>query len=138
MESLSYIPGADIARRFALQNASKPATGKIEPICYDDSNPDHVESFELSADVLRTLAEIHMEIQPEHPQFATLVIPAVCMISSYACHRRRQSPRLWRPQEGAAPRHTFALRRSVRLRSSLSCRDHRRRTIRHPMISASR
>lgn len=35
-----------------------------------------VAGLTLSGDVLQTLAEMHLDIQPGHPQFATVVIPS--------------------------------------------------------------
>jgi adenylate kinase len=63
-------------KEFALQRKFNPDTEKFEQMPYDDTDAELVSSFELSADVLRTLAEMRLKITPGQPQFATLVLPS--------------------------------------------------------------
>ena len=63
-------------KNFALQRKFNLEKNKFEKIPYNEKDISDVEALTLSADVLQTLAEMHLEIEPGHPQFATLVLPS--------------------------------------------------------------
>ena len=63
-------------KNFALSRRFNLEKDKFEKIPYNDKDPEDVKALTLSADVLQTLAEMHLEIEPGHPQFATLVLPS--------------------------------------------------------------
>ena len=67
-------------REFVFQNRRDPETGKVEKLPYDAADPKDQEALVLSAEVLQTLVEMHLKVEPGHPQFSTLVLPSDVVI----------------------------------------------------------
>lgn len=61
-------------KNFVFQRKFNSEKNKFEKIPFNNKDREDEKVIALSADVLKVLAEMHLEIKPGHPQFAPIVL----------------------------------------------------------------